>query len=156
MDFNFTKESISFFFPKDDIHPTLLITNIGYYRTQIKARISEFIFLLQLGKCEKIGKLVQNEKIGKLVQNETLVFFWHQSNIKTWTSEPRPSTFTFKVRPLNDQIKHHPPPKDLDSKTLIQSKLGIFIIFRNNLNEIWDFYHNANVGVVHPRHCLLT
>jgi hypothetical protein len=44
-----------FFFPRDDIQLTLLITNIGYYRTQIKTWILEFIFQLQLGNCEKIG-----------------------------------------------------------------------------------------------------
>jgi len=56
--------------------------------------------------------------------------------------------------PLSDHIK--PPKKkmlDLNSlrETLIQSKYdGIFIIFRNNLNEFWDFDHGTNLGRVHP------
>jgi len=38
---------------------------------------------------------------------------------------------------------------DLDSKTLISSKLGIFIIFHSNVNEFWGFHHtNSNVGAV--------
>ncbi len=36
---------------------------------------------------------------------------------------------------------------DLNSETLkFQSKHGIFVQFRNNLNGFWDFYHGTNVG----------
>jgi hypothetical protein len=27
----------------------------------------------------------------------------------------------------------------------------IFLIFKNNLNEFWDFYHGANLGAGSPK-----
>jgi len=35
---------------------------------------------------------------------------------------------------------------DLKPKTPIQFKCGIFLIFRDNSNEFWDFNHGTNVG----------
>jgi len=35
---------------------------------------------------------------------------------------------------------------DLNSKTPIQFKHGIFLIFINNSNEFWDFNHDTNMG----------
>jgi hypothetical protein len=31
-------------------------------------------------------------------------------------------------------------------ETLISSEHGKFVIFRNNLNEFWIFYHGTNLG----------
>jgi hypothetical protein len=39
----------------------------------------------------------------------------------------------------------------LNSKTLIYSKHVIFVIFVNNLNGFWDFYHDINLGVGLPK-----
>jgi hypothetical protein len=35
---------------------------------------------------------------------------------------------------------------DLNSETKIQFEKGIFAIFRNNLNRLWDFYCGTNVS----------
>jgi hypothetical protein len=35
---------------------------------------------------------------------------------------------------------------NLNLETLIQSKHEIFVIFRNNLNEFWDFCNGINMG----------
>jgi hypothetical protein len=43
---------------------------------------------------------------------------------------------------------------DLESETLILSYLGIFKIFRNNLDEIFYFYHGTNVGASSSKACI--
>ncbi len=50
----------------------------------------------------------------------------------------------FWARPLIGHIK--PKMLDLGSETMIQSEHGIFVIFINNLNGFWGFYHCTNVG----------
>jgi hypothetical protein len=40
---------------------------------------------------------------------------------------------------------------DLNSVMLIRSKHAIFLIFRNDLNGIWDFYHGTNRGTGSPK-----
>jgi hypothetical protein len=35
---------------------------------------------------------------------------------------------------------------NLNLKTPIQFEHGIFLIFKNNSNEFWDFNHGSNVG----------
>jgi catabolite regulation protein CreA len=40
---------------------------------------------------------------------------------------------------------------DSKSETLIYSKQEVFIIFRNNLNEFWYFYHGTNMGAGSPK-----
>ncbi len=36
---------------------------------------------------------------------------------------------------------------NLNTQTLIQSKHGIFVIFRNSLNEFWDFCNGITQGI---------
>jgi hypothetical protein len=55
----------------------------------------------------------------------------------------------FWARPLIGHIK--PKMLDLGLKTAIQSEHGIFVIFRNNLNEFWGFYHCTNVSAGSPK-----
>jgi hypothetical protein len=43
---------------------------------------------------------------------------------------------------------------DLESETLILSNHGIFIIFTNNLDEIFYFYHDTNVGAASSKACI--
>jgi hypothetical protein len=42
---------------------------------------------------------------------------------------------------------------DLESETLILSNHGIFIIFRNNLDDFFYFYHGTNVGPSSSKAC---
>jgi hypothetical protein len=35
---------------------------------------------------------------------------------------------------------------NLNSQTLIQSEHGKFVIFKNSLNEFWDFCNGINMG----------
>ncbi len=44
-----------------------------------------------------------------------------------------------------------PKTLDLNSKTQIQYKHGIFVICRNNLNGFWDFYHSTNMSAGSPK-----
>ncbi len=69
---------------------------------------------------------------------------------ETGTKTSGSNTFTFIfVRPLSDHIK--PKRLDLNSKTLIYSKHGIFVTFKNNRNGYWDFYHGLNMGAGLPK-----
>jgi hypothetical protein len=43
---------------------------------------------------------------------------------------------------------------DLESETLILSNRGIFIIFRNNLDEFFYFHHGTNVGAASSKACI--
>jgi hypothetical protein len=43
------------------------------------------------------------------------------------------------------------PKKDLNSEALILSKPWMFVMFRNELNGLWDFYHGTNMGAGSPK-----
>ncbi len=55
----------------------------------------------------------------------------------------------FWARPLISHIKLK--MLDLGSETMIQSEHEIFVIFRNNLNGFWGFYHCTNVSAGSPK-----